>query len=393
MGYVDRLSPAENLQLNATRADPYPSINFDLARERRDGAGSAVLKQENASRDQVVATGYRLPNMVVDKTNDRPSQRPGEFAVAAASSEDTLTSIFQPQLEKGPPRETRVGRTTITPLRDQSTEGEGQLYGLRDMDNRSGPHKDFDSLVYVPNGFDPKKPANLVVHAHGWYKDTREAWNYYELGKQLRGADPQTIVVMPAWQDHDGAGGVPRTKRDAGSSNQGDLDQPGAYSRMLQETFNKTPGLQGLKLGDLKQITVIAHSAGYVPTGNLINELGPKITTLAMLDSPRSGDVDAWLAQNKEALRKGDKQYLAIYHSYRDGGRDQLQAVWGASTRKAEQPANGFMAIGPSQHDLPNSDLKGRSVVYIDSPSSHYEIPQRYFGTVIGLSNELRRER
>jgi hypothetical protein len=512
MGYVNRISP-ENHQPNAVHSELDPFINFDLARERRDGSGAVVSNRRTANRDQDVAINYGFPDVAVGNGNNR-SLRSGEFKVASQSDNDLL-SKFQPPpeeapsakrpadkppptqrpsevplpeeatpkalpapkgppkrlppataplesppaaigpadkppspeptlppataplepplppatrpadkrppanlpadkrsppepplpwatsptdkrlpakptpealpLEKGIPHETRMGRTRVIPVQDRGSEGAGQLYGLRDMENHSGPHSKFDALVYVPNGFDPKKPVNLVVHAHGMGRDTLDSWNYYDLGKQMRGLDSQTLVVTPAWQVRDGLIG-----KGNGSGDQGELDKPGAYAKMLQETFNKTPGVQGLQLQDVDQMTVIAHSGGGIPAASLVGQMGSRITTLAMLDSLDSPTIDAWVAKNRDALQRGDKQYFDVYHSYRSDHLDQLRQVWGMSNKKAGQEVRGFMAVGPSQEDVSLSQLNN-SVVYIDSPSSHYEIPKLYFGKVITRSNELKR--
>jgi hypothetical protein len=194
--------------------------------------------------------------------------------------------------------------------------------------------------------------------------------------------------MMPAWQQLNGNG------RKTDSSSQGGLLKPGAYSKMLQETFDKTPGLKGtgLKLDQVNQITVVSHSAGYVPTGRLIQDLGGKIATLAMLDSPRSKAVDQWVEQNKGALEKGEKQYFDVFNTYRDGGLGQLKDLWG-SHPPSVSACTDAKKMTVANKDKDEADLGKCSIVYLDSPTTHFIIPQKYLGTVIDLSDQLRKQK
>lgn len=187
-----------------------------------------------------------------------------------------------------------------------------------DLKNRSSDHKHPDAIVYLPKDFDPSKPVNMVVYNHGWRSTASDSYNQSKLGAQMAGAPPNTMLVIPEWQANPGA------NRD---SHQGRLGQPGAYSKMLQEVLDKTPGMKGKSLQDLGDISIISHSAGYNPTGNMLADknIASKVKSVTMLDSLYgNAGTDNWIRQNAGALASGEKQYNNI--SFDTSANSQAQA-------------------------------------------------------------------
>jgi hypothetical protein len=220
--------------------------------------------------------------------------------------------------------------------------------------------------VHLPANFDPNKPINLVIYNHGYGSTAKGAYSDAQLGQQMANAPPNTVLVVPEWQRQPGSR----------SSNQGNLAESGQYKGMLQEIFDKTPGLQGKKLDDVANISIIAHSAGFRPTETELyqNGLASKVKNIALLDALYDHHgFDSWLKSNIKDLHDGNKHFYNIFNDTTNASRQQADRV------KQMARAAGL----PETSDSIVFRYSNRTT---NGHGPHGSMPSLYFGAIVRAS-------
>ncbi len=200
--------------------------------------------------------------------------------------------------------------------------GPGRVYEMRHLNYRAADHRTPDAMVRVPNNLDPNKPIHLVIYNHGWATTAERAYSEEGLDEQMAKAPPNSVLIVPEWQKVAGAS----------SGNQGNFSQSGVFKGMVQEIFNKTPGLTGKTLNDVDNITIISHSAGYNATESELynNGLSGKVTNLVLLDSLYDNTgFDKWIGENIRDLAAGKKHFYNIFSDTSDYSKAQAIRVTG----------------------------------------------------------------
>ena len=286
-----------------------------------------------------------------------------------------------------PPR--RIEPVPITPPKDapqvrrpgQEIFTSDRVTRLHRLDNRAADHSGPDAVVHIPKGFDPTKPVNVIIYNHGHGATVDSAYRDARLGQQMANAPPNSILVIPEWQVN------------AGSSigAQGRFAENGRFRNMLQEIFNKTPGLQGKKIDDIAEISIVAHSAGYGPTETILNKngLGHKVKSITMLDATYNPQgLDSWLRANIRELAAGTKQFHNFYNDTAGNSRAQAERVR-TMLRQAGLPASAMLEEhGNGSNVLWASRIAEKGIVFkhttatTDRLGPHGSVPNLYFGPV-----------
>lgn len=178
-----------------------------------------------------------------------------------------------------------------------------ELYGL---EHHSGPHRTPDALLRIPENFDPKKPVHLVIYNHGFYTNVSSSFQEAGLSDAMERAEPNTVLIIPEWQAYPGAE----------SAKQGEFAKPGVFKKMLQDVFNNTRELAGLKVADIDRIDIFAHSAGHIPAETEIynNELSEKIRSVTLFDSLYDGtSFDDFIGNNIAQFSSGAKRFYNFF--------------------------------------------------------------------------------
>ena len=255
------------------------------------------------------------------------------------------------------------------------------------MTYRSADHGNKpDALVYVPPNFDASQPIRLAVYNHGFYDGAHSAFNSQDIARQMADAPPNTVLIVPEWQRTAGAA----------NGNQGNFGQPGLFKNMVQEIFDKTPGLQGKSLADVQGIDIIAHSGGY--TGALSelykNGLENKVSSVTLLDALYGGDqFSKWIQNNIQDLAYGKKRFYNFYND--TAGRSQVQAQGVQQMlARAGLPTNQF--LNESRKGLPALDantIASHSIIFRRSDATtasrgpHMSMPNLYIASVENAQN------
>src|SRR5262249_29584941 len=155
--------------------------------------------------------------------------------------------------------------------------------------------------VYVPNGFNPTPPLEVVVFIHGFdncieniVRDagtsctdagTREA---YALAAQLEASGRNALLVCP------------EVALDQASSNPGHLADPGAFAALLDDTLANLP----LGTRNVGKLIVASHSGGYAAAAAIATVGGVRVDELYLFDSlyGQTAQFDAWVMSDLGGL-------------------------------------------------------------------------------------------
>lgn len=154
-----------------------------------------------------------------------------------------------------------------------------------------------EAKVYIPPGFDPSKPVNVIVYNHGQGERIDQSLDRHKLEEQMKNAPPNSILIIPKWQHKDGASngvdGARANIRDSRMANFAD-----ALGHVAKQT--------GTTVDNIKSIQLLGHSAG---NNGIDAELGAlkkhpalyaKVNSVAFLDAHYSvnPEVRSWIKEN-----------------------------------------------------------------------------------------------
>ncbi len=314
-------------------------------------------------------------------------------AMSPAREQTVGTAQNFPLIEKHDPR----GDSTppphhLPPLIDSTkqkhprqTDNElpiGKVYELRRLKNRSADHSTPDAVVRIPANFDPNKPVHLAIYNHGWGSNAENSYSDNRLDKQMAGAPPNTVLIIPEWQKVAGAR----------SANQGNFKNEGLFKNMLQEVFDKTPELKGKTLQDVDSISIYTHSGGYVAAETELykNGLSGKVKSITLLDSlydPKG--FDPWLSQNIKEIAAGKKQFNNIFEDTKAESYGQAARIEKMLTDAGLSKSIMYEDYKDPQSVVDASTIASHPIVFkysladadgLESP--HLSIPHLYVGPV-----------
>lgn len=278
----------------------------------------------------------------------------------------------------------RVDDAPARPLR--RTE-RAEVLELR-LRHRSAAHDRPDAVVYIPAGFDPARPVNVVVYNHGHNTYTSQALKNSDLAQQMELAPPNTVLIIPEWQAHPGTA----------TSKMGAASEAGFFRGMFQEIFDVTPALRGLRVEDVAGISIVSHSAGYNPSIAQVysNGLGDKVKSITMLDSLYNGTAfDKWIQDNIYNLAAGGKRFENFY----SGTAEQSLSLARRIDRMLQQaglPRSAMVVEDRNGQDVMNSStIASHGIVFKRSTRSvrgrgaHSSVANIYLGQIM----DARRQR
>lgn len=206
-------------------------------------------------------------------------------------------------------------------------------------------YSDRRSLIYIPRGFDPRRPALIVVFFHGnEAKLLRDVRNRQEVPRQLAESGLNAVLVAPQFAV------------DALDSSAGHFWQPGAFTPYLAEAAERLTRLYGddrvRSTFDRAPVVIAAYSGGYHPVAFILKSgaVDDRLHGVILLDGP-FGDLEKfadWLARRTPAF---------LVSAYGKSAREDV----GQLQRLLTDRGVGYRAVLPDR-------LAPRSVSFIDSP-------------------------
>jgi hypothetical protein len=163
----------------------------------------------------------------------------------------------------------------------------------------SETYSDDHVLLHIPAGFDPKRPAVMVVFFHGHGADlARDVRDRQLVPAQISQSGMNAVLVAPQFAF------------DAADSSAGKFWEPNGFKRFLDEATQKLAtlyGNPGTAAAFAKMpIVIVAYSGGFGPTLSVLDQGGAnsRIRGLVLLDALYAGmDKFAdWIAANKSTF-------------------------------------------------------------------------------------------
>ncbi len=219
---------------------------------------------------------------------------------------------------------------------DVETRQSGKLYRIGRLTYRTGNHSQADAVVYVPPGFDPAAPLELIVFNHGLTTGCEDTWSIWQFDSHVIHMPDACVLVLPEWARN------PR----AYSQEAGPFHEPGFFRKMLQEILSRVPETRDLKVDELAALHIMTFSGGWKASMTEIyaNSLEEKVRSLTLFDSLyRASAFDTWLADNLEALAGGDKQYRNFYFDTQTNSRAQLAFLEQMLAKKGIEKGSVFV--------------------------------------------------
>jgi hypothetical protein len=145
-------------------------------------------------------------------------------------------------------------------------------------------YADAGVLLHVPAGFDPRKPARLVVFFHGHGSSIDRAVADMQIDRQVAQAEVNAVLLAPQFA------------REAADSSPGKFWRPGAFARFLDEAAARLtdaiaanraerPGIAAALRA--APVTLVAFSGGYKPAAFVLDRGGAnaRIAGVLLLDA------------------------------------------------------------------------------------------------------------
>jgi len=154
-------------------------------------------------------------------------------------------------------------------------------------------------LLHIPPGFDPRRPAVMVVFFHGHGANlARDVRDRQQVPAQITAAGANAVLVAPQFAF------------DAADSSAGKFWEPNGFKRFLDEAAVKLARLQGDPLSVAAfarmPIVIVAYSGGFGPTLSVLDRGGvrSRIRGVVLLDALYAG-IDKfadWIADNRSTF-------------------------------------------------------------------------------------------
>jgi hypothetical protein len=163
----------------------------------------------------------------------------------------------------------------------------------------SETYSDDRVLLHIPPGFDPKRPAVMVVFFHGHGADlARDVRDRQRLPAQITAAGANAVLVAPQFAF------------DAADSSAGKFWEPDGFKHFLDEAAQKLAKMYGdphsAPTFANMPIVIVAYSGGFGPTLAVLDRGGAnaRVRGLVLLDALYAGiDTFAdWIANNRSTF-------------------------------------------------------------------------------------------
>ena len=180
----------------------------------------------------------------------------------------------------------------------------------------SETYSDDRVLLHIPPGFDPKRPAVMVVFFHGHGADlARDVRDRQRVPEQITASGANAVLVAPQFAF------------DAPDSSAGKFWDPNGFKRFLDEAAQKLAKMYGdprsaVAFGNMP-IVVVAYSGGFGPTLAVLDRGGAnsRVRGMVLLDALYAG-IDKfadWIANNRSTF------FVSSYTPYTAGHNAELQ--------------------------------------------------------------------
>jgi hypothetical protein len=216
-------------------------------------------------------------------------------------------------------------------------------------------------LLHIPPGFDPTRPAVMVVFFHGHGADlARDVRDRQQVPAQITAAGVNAVLVAPQFAF------------DAADSSAGKFWEPNGFKRFLDEAAGKLATLYGEPRAAFTfarmPIVIVAYSGGFGPTLSVLDRGGvtSRVRGVVLLDALYAG-IDKfadWIADNRSTFFVSSyTPHTAHHNADLERLLNERSVPYGAELRRNH--LQGMVTF------LPTGDISHRNFVthaWTDSP-------------------------
>ena len=204
-------------------------------------------------------------------------------------------------------------------------------------------------LLHIPPGFDPSRPAVMVVFFHGHGADlARDVRDRQQLPAQITASGVNAVLVAPQFAF------------DAADSSAGKFWEPNGFKRFLDEAAVKLARLYGdprkaFTFANMP-VVIVAYSGGFGPTLSVLDRGGAnsRIRGIVLLDALYAGiDTFAnWIASNRSTFFVSSYTPHTAYHNADLERLLSARSVpYSSELRRGNLPGMvSFLPAGPVSH-------------------------------------------
>ncbi len=204
------------------------------------------------------------------------------------------------------------------------------------------------SLLHIPDGFDPDRPAVLVFFFHGHRaRLERDIRDRYLVAEQISASGMNAIIIAPQFAV------------EANDSSIGRFWEPGFMKLYLDEAAQKFARMMGRpekrSIFEHMPIIVVGYSGGFEPTGHALKNSGirERIRGVVLLDAAygQFAAFSQWMRNRPEGF------FLSAYTSSTARGNRQLM--------------DAVSEAGQSYRTQMPAQLQPGARIFISAPVSH----------------------
>ena len=190
-------------------------------------------------------------------------------------------------------------------------------------------------LLSLPSGFDPRKPAALVVFLHGNEATLeRDVMDRQGVPRQLARSGLNAVLVAPQFA------------LDAKDSSAGRFWEPGVFNQFLRESARRLAELYGTKDAEFvfehAPVILVGYSGGYLPAAAALRygRAGSRVRGVVLLDA-LYGEQDTF--EGFIAARGGERFFVSLYgKSSKDGNEALIRRLQARGTEIAASLGSGI---------------------------------------------------
>ncbi|WP_205820995.1 hypothetical protein [Methylobacterium nonmethylotrophicum] len=370
--------------------------------------GSLVTPAPEAARSvRSEAASPPAPKVAARIAAAEPAPRPAPAPVAEAPRAEPVLPPDRPEPRRAPaPQEALSARTALVAFDaapfpyDGLVPGRGRFLDVAE-DGRRGHRTarggvlweeqtfgDNRVLLHVPPGFDPGKPATLVVFFHGHGATlSRDVLARQQVPAQVTASGANAVLVAPQFAV------------DARDSSAGRFWEPGGFSRFLAEAASHLAQAAGTpdrtRAFATMPVVIVAYSGGFAPAAWSLKDqgAGARIRGVVLLDA-LYGELDTYADW---ATGSRDRFLVSAYTRFtqaRNGELERVLARRGLPTGRTlpDRLTTGatFLPTGPEAN---HADYVTQA--WTEEPLADIlrRLPDGARGTPVAALDEPRRER
>lgn len=225
---------------------------------------------------------------------------------------------------------------------------DGVLYGTKEH------YSDNQVLIIVPHNFHPGAKVDLVFWFHGWNNNIDSAVVRFGLSRQFAELGINAVLVLA------------ETTKDAPDSYGGKLEQPGIFSRLVDDVLKKLHKEKVIPRNcPAGNVVLAGHSGAYSVMAHILQNGDVKVNEVIMFDA-LYGETDKYLTW---LTADHDRRFINIYTDH--GGTLEESTTMLKQIKDLNLPSASM-----EEDDLTPAIVERNKILIIHSIHGHNDIIQ-----------------